>query len=717
MTGATPTWNKVLNAGYSVIKTGTGGEDRLAYNQYTGGSWQLTEVSNADFILCHIFATKEKDKPMIAIVGQNEYSNKNQARTGAESEIRELILNDILFPEIRPIATIIFQTRDSYNNTMKARVVSTADDDDYIDWRNEIISRVSIGTTDHNSLTGKQGGTTNEYYHLTSTDYIELNEWLYNVVLGSDGKLTLPNGVAINEFSSDGTLGGDSDLAVPTEKAVKAYIDALGIEDLIDVDFDSGTPADNNVLTYDSASGKWKSEAPAGGITELLEDLTPQLGGDLDLNGKNIDFPSVANISDVKDEDNMASDSATMLATQQSIKKYVDDSIVGISTDNIYDNIFLNAFRIAVNGSLTQFNMVDGVVDEFEDESGVDTGNSTNEDYDSDNNLYQPISGGEYTSDSDTKLLLHCNGIDESPTFTDDGETVHAVTTIADAQIDTAYKKLGTASGLFDGSGDTLSLQNHADFVFGSGNFTIDLWVRWSTVTDSLFLSKRNENGDLQLGWYSGNYGLWFSWSDNSTSKEYYSYTTWTPSQDTWYHIAVVRNDTSIKLYVDGTALSLDHDDGDPGNITNDATYLLYIGCNRGTGYYFPGHLDEIRISSVARWVEDFTPSSGITENMTLISENTEAETQPDDTRIVIFEEDVDAITINTDLKAYASRDNGANWVEATLADEGDYESGKRILIANIDVSGQASDKTMKWKITTHNNKGLKIHGVGNLWS
>ena len=33
----------------------------------------------------------------------------------------------------------------------------------------------------------------------------------------------------------------------------------------------------------------------------------------------------------VKDEDNMASDSNTALATQQSIKAYVDDSVAGVS--------------------------------------------------------------------------------------------------------------------------------------------------------------------------------------------------------------------------------------------------------------------------------------------------------------------------------------------------------------------------------------------------
>lgn len=62
----------------------------------------------------------------------------------------------------------------------------------------------------------------------------------------------------------------------------------------------------------------------ASGISDVVEDLTPQLGGDLDLNGNSIDFPTTANISDVLDEDNMASNSATKLATQQSIKAYAD---------------------------------------------------------------------------------------------------------------------------------------------------------------------------------------------------------------------------------------------------------------------------------------------------------------------------------------------------------------------------------------------------------
>jgi len=69
----------------------------------------------------------------------------------------------------------------------------------------------------------------------------------------------------------------------------------------------------------------------------IVEDTTPQLGGDLDLNGNNLDFPTTVNISDCLDEDNMVSNSATALATQQSIKAYVDSQAGGGDTLPVVD--------------------------------------------------------------------------------------------------------------------------------------------------------------------------------------------------------------------------------------------------------------------------------------------------------------------------------------------------------------------------------------------
>ena len=86
---------------------------------------------------------------------------------------------------------------------------------------------------------------------------------------------------------------------------------------------------------------------------------------------------------------------------------------------------------------------------------------------------------GQMTSvDAYTKLLLHMNGDDASTTFTDDGDTVHTVTANGNAQIDTSEKKFGTGAGLFDGTGDYITIPDHADGYMGTGEVTLDLRIR-----------------------------------------------------------------------------------------------------------------------------------------------------------------------------------------------------------------------------------------------
>jgi hypothetical protein len=73
-------------------------------------------------------------------------------------------------------------------------------------------------------------------------------------------------------------------------------------------------------------------------------------------------------------------------------------------------------------------------------------------------------------------------------------------------------------------------------------------------------------------------------------------------------------------------------------------------------------------------------------------------------------------VTINTDLKAYVSRDNGTTYSQATLEDEGNYITGARILSGIVDISAQPSGSNMKYKIETLNTKKLKIHGTSVSW-
>lgn len=135
----------------------------------------------------------------------------------------------------------------------------------------------------------------------------------------------LNTGVSGTAVLDEDAMGSDSDTQVATQQSIKAYVDT-------------------QVATK---------------IGDVVSDTTPQLGGDLDLNSKNIDFPSTANISDCKDEDDMASDSATMLATQQSIKAYVDGGAVTFTnktldaqgTGNALSNVSANELDSGVVGT------------------------------------------------------------------------------------------------------------------------------------------------------------------------------------------------------------------------------------------------------------------------------------------------------------------------------------------------------------------------------
>ena len=101
----------------------------------------------------------------------------------------------------------------------------------------------------------------------------------------------------------------------------------------------------------------------------------------------------------------------------------------------------------------------------------------------------------------------------------------------------------------------------------------------------------------------------------------------------------------------------------------------------------------------------------------TIISSSFTSTTVPTTSRIVVFEENVDTPTLNTDIIASVSRD-GTNFTNATLSDSGYVtgSSGQRILTGQADISGQPSGQSMRWKLQLANNQ-VKIHGVSLSWA
>jgi hypothetical protein len=132
--GASGVWLKHDATDYPCIPF-VGGAGRLAYNEYTGATWQQTEISLNQFVLSHIFATNDVEEPIIFIQGQNDYLNLTNAQIGADNEIYNLQLNGFVATEYVALGTLIFQTSQNYNNDINARIVATTEGFDYVDWR------------------------------------------------------------------------------------------------------------------------------------------------------------------------------------------------------------------------------------------------------------------------------------------------------------------------------------------------------------------------------------------------------------------------------------------------------------------------------------------------------------------------------------------------------------------------------------------------------
>lgn len=206
--------------------------------------------------------------------------------------------------------------------------------------------------------------------------------------------------------------------------------------------------------------------------------------------------------------------------------------------------------------------------------------------------------------------LADFDGVDASTSFVDNSPYARTLTAIGNAQLDTDQFKFGVSSALFDGSGDGVSAADAAELEVGSGDFTIEMFVRWNGTPGTLetLACKYNNTGN-QRSWFiridTGD--LDFVYSTTGSALTHYS-ELWSPAGDTWYHLAFTRNGADLKMFVDGTQLGTTHNIGT--SVLYDGTGLMRLGqlYSSGGAQYFTGWLDEFRMTvGVSRYDADFT--------------------------------------------------------------------------------------------------------------
>lgn len=180
--------------------------------------------------------------------------------------------------------------------------------------------------------------------------------------------------------------------------------------------------------------------------------------------------------------------------------------------------------------------------------------------------------------------------------------------------VTTSQKELGTGSLYFPDGGAYLQLADSDDWNFGTGDFTIDMWVRWNSTTGAQCLICQYEDAsNVWTLWKQTDHKLKFYAADDGVTKAVYTMTNApTFTIGVWYHITLCRSTTNIYMFINGVSQTLTANTAVGTNDLGDLTGTLNIGLSvAGTADYFNGWIDEVRISKgIARWTSNFTPRS-----------------------------------------------------------------------------------------------------------
>ena len=222
---------------------------------------------------------------------------------------------------------------------------------------------------------------------------------------------------------------------------------------------------------------------------------------------------------------------------------------------------------------------------------------------------------------SNTKLLLHCDGADAGTTFTDSSFAPHTVTANGNAQTSTTTPKFGTACALFDGTGDYLDSVDSADwdcFASNADNWTIDFWIKYTSATGA------PAGGARLMNQWEGNNDYWTIHQTNGGTYFYLvtggsvvvdASGATTISDDSQHHLALVKKANEYALYLDGTQISYVQDDD-----VDTYAYSLWIGARQdGAGSpveALAGRMDEIRIQHSNYF--NASPNVGVTDTITV---------------------------------------------------------------------------------------------------
>jgi len=202
---------------------------------------------------------------------------------------------------------------------------------------------------------------------------------------------------------------------------------------------------------------------------------------------------------------------------------------------------------------------------------------------------------------NDVDLLINA----ESGNF---DKSINNTLTVLNQATLSSFSKHGDYSYYFDG-GDQIRLAFNSTTTVLQNICTIDFWVNLTSLSGDkgiLCHEAFGSNPDLSVIYNSTS--TLFEVTIRTSTGTYTASSNASPQLNTWHHVAIVRNDITLTVYLDGTA-------GAPVTVSGNFITAQYWGFGVNTTYgspkvYLTGYLDDIRLTNnVARFRTNFTPS------------------------------------------------------------------------------------------------------------
>ena len=447
--------------------------------------------------------------------------------------------------------------------------------------------------------------------------------------------------------------------------------------------------------------------------------------------------------------------------------------------DVIQSNIAMLGFKVAVNGSLSRYNLVDQSIDEYFDATGVDSGASTGANRNAAGKYYSgtgvdPTGGTITTHGSYTvhTFLLADTGTDFTPGVSGN---VSALVVAGGGGAGFSYAGGGGAGGFRTDATHAVTAQAYTITVGdgGAGKTSTGGGVSYgANGGDSVFNTITSTGGgggggalidvpsatgrDGGSGGGSGLSGVVTDAGDGNTPST-------SPSQGndgSLGHDAGTVGGNSGGAGGGATSAGTAGSSGQGGNggagTSNDyrtGSGVVYAGggaggsgTTGGTGGTGGGGNGSTSNGSAATdhtgggggagsntggtggdggsgiVVIRYTTADfvGVVNDMTLQSTDVTAEAEPSYGELItLIENAAGTATLNTDIKGYVSCDSGVTFAQGTLVDEGTWGTNKQILaFHDLDISSQTGT-SMCYKITTHNqsvSKDTRVYATSIGW-